>query len=757
MLETRSGAIFRGRFNSLQTQVRSRERRTAVWCLLLAFYAAVPVSPQMLAREQTGGGSAFDLQVLDDGKQLKLRINHHQLGPVCELWCYEGGSFHYGTAEKRAGGSVVFVHRSGGTVATTTFAPAGPERVSMDVVVQGAPEELKKVRILGPCMQFWHSKAFQRRDLLAEFAARCFLYTMRGPVGMLDTARGLMQSYKADAPENNPPLTQWYVPIGVPHPGDIWAFGASGDRPVHDLVGVESRDGKWVAAIGCARTTTLGQGWHDCLHHVPDMQSYFDTSGRRIVHRSMIYVMPNDKRKLLESFEADFPPTAERTGMEVLPGSKHGLTIVPGPRGRRGPRLAFDVAGIGAGAWKISPWGGFIRNAGNSCAWAYPHNGIVDLWVTVRGHLFPAPRNSPVEGRGWTATQPPANVPALAWRSRDRQWSAGLVWENGLRTTAGGEEASGRGRLFVYQGGISQLRQRVQVSAQEWQHGAKFSMPLPAPDASRSGEVRFAPNAETDMTYGLTIVPPWPEGGLLHTNFPEHFEFGEAGHGILRHHDRIPYPWKIAPDGRSAGFEVESPELPGAIVRATAMAEGSKARFTLRLTNRSGKTLERVKPLLCFWYAKLAGFPGKLSDNFGHTYVLLGGKPVSLASLLTSNRAATAKVAYVRGCTQRDCDKFAISRGGLIGRDIDRALIIVQAEDGKRKLAITFTPGKSILSNAVIPCAHADPFFGTVENGASVEVSGTLLFTDLPLAEIPRALSDDYGLRNAPGITGLTP
>src|SRR5207244_10553471 len=195
-------------------------------------------------------------------------------------------------------------------------------------------------------------------------------------------------------------------------------------------------------------------------------------------------------------------------------------------------------------------------------------------------------------------------------------------------------------------------------------------------------------------------------------NFPEHLEHGDVGHGILRYSDPGGNRWQIAPGGRSANYEVESPELPGVIVRATAVAEGDRARLTLRVTNRGHKPLERVKPLLCFWYAGLAGFPGKLTDNFEHTYALIGGRPARLAGIPTSNPEATAKVAYVRGCDQHDCDKFANGRGGLIDREIDRALIVVTSRDGKRKAVIAFTPGKSILSNAFIPCAHADPYFG---------------------------------------------
>lgn len=116
-------------------------------------------------------------------------------------------------------------------------------------------------------------------------------------------------------------------------------------------------------------------------------------------------------------------------------------------------------------------------------------------------------------------------------------------------------------------------------------------------------------------------------------------------------------------------------------------------------------------------------------------------KPIALAGIATANPAATAKVAYVRGCSQHDCDKFAQSRGGLIDRDIDRALIVVTARDGKRKVVITFAPGKSILSNKFIPCAHADPYYGIIEPGASAGATGEVYFTDKPIAELVRAFS----------------
>src|SRR5437016_14302402 len=115
----------------------------------------------------------------------------------------------------------------------------------------------------------------------------------------------------------------------------------------------------------------------------------------------------------------------------------------------------------------------------------------------------------------------------------------------------------------------------------------------------------------------------------------------------------------------------------------------------MKILNGGDKTLNRVKPLLCFWYAGLAGFPSRLSDNFKYTYEVMDGKPVALKNIRTDNPKATAKVAYVRGRTQHDRDQIARSRGGMIERDLDLALIAVTARDGKRKDGMTVNPGRS--------------------------------------------------------------
>jgi hypothetical protein len=688
-----------------------------------------------------GSDSPATLDIFDDGKQLKLLVRRPEIGTVCELWCYEGGPFAYGTASKTSDGRVVFVHKSGGMKAVTTFTPQGPDRVLMDVLVEGPLGELKTVNLIGPCMQFWHSDAFKRESTLPDFVRRCFVYTMRGPVGMLDTARGPMSSYKLDAPENNPPWTQWYVPLGFPHPGDIWAFGASGDRPLYGLVGVTSKDENWVSAIGCSHAKNVGQGWHDCIHHVPKMQMYLDEKNSRIVHRTVIYVMPNDKRRLLESFRQDFPE-AEQRALQLSAGKSGTLRVRPRLQNAPAVDLALAIPGRGGQAsWEPSAWGGFVRSGPGWRMWANPLGDSVDVAASVMNNGAGTRVETELLGDGWTADRTISGEPAIARRSADGA-TAVWMWERSepgkaaIGVPAPREKQSRtlsvRGRLYLGKDGTGSMGNRWIEADSDWKHAVPFRMPVEEPGAPERA-VTFAPNVEDDVTYGLTIVPPWEQGGTLHVNFPEHLEHGLPGYTILRHYDKRANPWKISGDSRSASYEVDSLELPGVKVRASAVSEGDRARLWLKVTNGGRKPLERVKPLLCFWYAKLAGFPGKLSDNFEHTYVMKDGKLVKLASIPTENPAPRAKVAYVRGCSQHDCDKFARDRGGLIEGDIDRALIAVTSRDGKRKMILTFTPGKSILSNAVIPCAHADPYLGTLDVGKSVEAHGEILFTERPL------------------------
>ena len=235
--------------------------------------------------------------------------------------------------------------------------------------------------------------------------------------------------------------------------------------------------------------------------------------------------------------------------------------------------------------------------------------------------------------------------------------------------------------------------------------------------------------------FGLTVVPPWADGGKLVVNLPEHLEYESRGMGILRHNDKERTgTWTVAADGLSATLDVESTTAPGVRVTGRAVAKGAdRIELTMRITNGGRIPLPVVKPLYCFHYRTLAGFP-QWVGNFKHTYVVMKGKPVALSLVSTEKPDAKVKGGTISGCRQQG-NGFVRRNGGLIESGLDTAIAAVTALDGRRKMVISWSPGKSILSNANIPCLHADPYYGTIEPGASAEAKGVIRFTEGSLEE----------------------
>jgi len=413
-------------------------------------------------------------------------------------------------------------------------------------------------------------------------------------------------------------------------------------------------------------------------------------------------------------------------------------------------------------------------------------SGLLAPAAEAKPQAKPEPANAAHVTRG---------VPAKLLRSKDGAWTAGLFWERsapedpakgvGDLQEPGARTVSVRGRLVVAQGGPAEFVRQWAWAEQDWCNARPYRMPAPGAEGTPSPSGLLAPAAEAQpqarpepgdaaqvtrrvptgdwvtfapgrqpgrerLTYGLTVVPPWKASGSLHVNFPEHLEYDDedptndyVGYSLLRHSDASDSPWRISADGRTASFQVESPHEPGVVVEARFTAQASQAVMWMKITNGSGKKLPRVKPLLCFQYKGLTGFPQGLDGNFAYTYVVIDGKTVRLADLATARPDPQAMVAYVKGCGQHDCDKFANSRGGLIGEELDAAVAAVTAKDGRRKVVLGFAPPKSMLSNSFIPCLHADPYFGDLEPGQSAEASGVIMFTE---GDLEPAVKEAVGL-----------
>lgn len=250
------------------------------------------------------------------------------------------------------------------------------------------------------------------------------------------------------------------------------------------------------------------------------------------------------------------------------------------------------------------------------------------------------------------------------------------------------------------------------------------------------------------LTYGLFITAPWENGGVLYLNFPEHLEYNPVGNTILRHFDTIPNPWIISPDGKQASYKVQSLALEDVYVESFSRVmdsgdlpfDAKGVHVSMRISNFSATTLPVIRPLICNQFKGLTGFP-QAHHDFQHNYIVIDGQITSLADLPTENTATEFKGCVVKACPQRDTR--AEKNGGLIEKDMDAALSIVTSNDNKRKVIIWWSPGKSMIANAFIPCIHADPYFGTLEPEEVAEAEGFILFTEDKVEHIV-----DYLLEN---------
>jgi len=233
---------------------------------------------------------------------------------------------------------------------------------------------------------------------------------------------------------------------------------------------------------------------------------------------------------------------------------------------------------------------------------------------------------------------------------------------------------------------------------------------------------------EIRMAYGLNIVPPWPDGGSVFVNLPEHLEYMPGTKGIARHHDKRTNVWKVNADSTQAGYNVESLTETDVFFSVSATTIDSTVNFEVTIRNRSNKTLHSLRPLFCFQYHHLKGFPPRLSDNFKHTFTIAGGKRVAVSDVRVKNPGAIARMAQVGDCVDEH-NWWAEEMGGFMEQPLDQALTILTAAQGERKVLLRWTPGKNFLSNTFIPCIHADPCLGDLAPGEARTVKGELIFT----------------------------
>lgn len=244
-------------------------------------------------------------------------------------------------------------------------------------------------------------------------------------------------------------------------------------------------------------------------------------------------------------------------------------------------------------------------------------------------------------------------------------------------------------------------------------------------------------DTEVRMAYGLNIVPPWPHAGSVFVNLPEHLEYMPGTKGIARHHDNRKNVWQINADSTEAWYIAESLTEPGVFFSVKSKSDAQKASFEFTITNRTEKTFHSLRPMFCFQYNLLKGFPLKNTNTFSNTFIIINGDPVQVSGIAVKNPAAIARMGQAVSCADEH-NWWAKEMGGMIEQKIDAAYTILTALHDDRKIILKWTPGKNFLSNSAIPCIHADPCIGDLEPGQSKTAVGELIFTKAFMKELTK-------------------
>lgn len=233
---------------------------------------------------------------------------------ACDAWCYESAMDCIGIRAIE-GGRIELTHRDREhpRVLYVTVVTPEPGAVDFRVRVERAPGTTEPLpdRLVTPnlCWQLIPAPGFASApDPYPDFVKRCFIFTDKGRTFLHETRRGAIPVRPATDKENNPPWVQMYVGEWqeVPETSPTSWAAYSRDRYLTPVIGAESRDGRYLAALVNDTATGMAQAWHDCMHNNAQWAPASAPVEERTWHVK-VYVMENSPRALLERATRDFP------------------------------------------------------------------------------------------------------------------------------------------------------------------------------------------------------------------------------------------------------------------------------------------------------------------------------------------------------------------------------------------------------------------------------------------------------------------
>lgn len=272
-----------------------------------------------------------------DGERPGVRATFADVpGFACEMWCYESSpdfevwedgeqvrrdTFTLLESRELQQGGLQMRHRVGRLPHVLIVTAFTPQPGAVEIVAHAEvdrdryPDAKLPDRLPVPnlCYQLAHAEGFHRGEhVYSDFIKRCFIFTKDGRTFLDDTVRRTTLYRPLDHPINNPPIAQLYTGTWrrVPRMATNFGAGHSPDRFVIPVIGVVSRDGKYLAAVANDSAGFMWQAYIHCVHNNPNwMPANKPPAQRR--WRMKVYVMHNDSDALLARVAKDFPNAAQ--------------------------------------------------------------------------------------------------------------------------------------------------------------------------------------------------------------------------------------------------------------------------------------------------------------------------------------------------------------------------------------------------------------------------------------------------------------
>jgi len=168
---------------------------------------------------------------------------------------------------------------------------AGRDDVTFTITAKNTGEQFADVQWAQPCMRVDKFTGMNQDD----YFKRSFIFTARGCTLLHETVRTDKALYTPG---------QVYVPEGISR-ADVNPRPLSPEKPVNNLIGCYSKDGKTILATAFDQTQELFQGVAVCLH--ADFRIGGLKGGETKAIRGKLYWLPADIPALVRRYEKDFP------------------------------------------------------------------------------------------------------------------------------------------------------------------------------------------------------------------------------------------------------------------------------------------------------------------------------------------------------------------------------------------------------------------------------------------------------------------